>query len=82
MRTATNLALLGLAFALTSCMSAAQHAAQVDQARNGTQTTTLGQVQREIRIGMPSSDVVAALGSPNMVTTDENRRETWVYDKV
>jgi len=42
---------------------------------------TLGTVQREIRIGMPSSEVVEALGSPNVVTTDELRREVWVYDK-
>jgi len=31
---------------------------------------------------MSSSEVVSILGSPNMVTTDEQRRETWVYDKV
>lgn len=43
---------------------------------------TVGTVQREIRIGMPASDVAAILGSPNIVTTDEKRREVWVYDKV
>ena len=43
---------------------------------------TVGTVQGEIRIGMPASDVVAILGSPNIVTTDEKRREVWVYDKV
>jgi hypothetical protein len=26
--------------------------------------------------------VVSVLGSPNMVTTDAQRREVWVYDKV
>jgi outer membrane protein assembly factor BamE (lipoprotein component of BamABCDE complex) len=31
---------------------------------------------------MSSSKVVEVLGSPNMVTTDDERRETWVYDKV
>jgi outer membrane protein assembly factor BamE (lipoprotein component of BamABCDE complex) len=35
-----------------------------------------------VKVGMSSSDVVVALGSPNMVTTDDKRRETWVYDKV
>jgi outer membrane protein assembly factor BamE (lipoprotein component of BamABCDE complex) len=39
-------------------------------------------VQREIRVGMSGADVVSALGSPNMVTTDDKHRETWVYDKV
>ena len=43
---------------------------------------TVGTVQREIKIGMSSADVVAVLGSPNMVTTDDQRRETWVYDRV
>ena len=43
---------------------------------------TVGTVQGEIKIGMPASDVVAILGSPNIVTTDEQRREVWVYDKV
>jgi len=47
-----------------------------------TDKLTVGKVQREIRIGMPSSEVIEALGSPNMVSTDEQRREVWVYDKT
>lgn len=43
---------------------------------------TVAKVQKEIRVGMSSSDVVEVLGSPNMITTDDQRRETWVYDKV
>jgi len=43
---------------------------------------TVGTVQGEIKVGMPASDVVAVLGSPNIVTTDEQRREVWVYDKI
>ena len=43
---------------------------------------TVAKAQREIKIGMSSADVVEVLGSPNMVTTDELRRETWVYDRV
>ena len=43
---------------------------------------TVAKAQTEIKIGMPSSAVVEALGAPNMVTTDTERRETWVYDKV
>ena len=31
---------------------------------------------------MSGADVIAVLGSPNMVTSDSQRRETWVYDKV
>lgn len=43
---------------------------------------TVAKAQTEIKIGMPSSAVVEALGAPNMVTTDAERRETWVYDRV
>lgn len=43
---------------------------------------TVGTVQREIAIGMPASDVAEILGSPNIVTTDEERREVWVWDKI
>ena len=43
---------------------------------------TVAKAQREIKIGMTSAQVVEVLGSPNMVTTDDQRRETWVYDRV
>lgn len=43
---------------------------------------SIAKVQKEIKVGMSSSDVVSVLGSPNMVTTDDKRRESWVYDKV
>lgn len=43
---------------------------------------TVAAAQREIKMGMSSADVVAVLGSPNMITTDDQRRETWVYDRV
>ena len=43
---------------------------------------TVGTVQKEISVGMLASDVVAILGSPNIVTTNDIDGETWVYDKV
>jgi outer membrane protein assembly factor BamE (lipoprotein component of BamABCDE complex) len=43
---------------------------------------TVGTVQGSIKVGMPASDVAAILGSPNIVTTDEKRREVWIYDKI
>jgi hypothetical protein len=43
---------------------------------------TVGVVQKDIRIGMPGSEVIASIGSPNVVTTNENRNEVWVYDKL
>jgi outer membrane protein assembly factor BamE (lipoprotein component of BamABCDE complex) len=43
---------------------------------------TVGKVQGEIKVGMAASQVAEILGSPNIVTTDEKRREVWMYDKV
>jgi len=43
---------------------------------------TLGKVQGEIKVGLSSAEVAEVLGSPNIVTTDDARREVWVYDKI
>jgi len=43
---------------------------------------TVSKVQGEIKVGMAASQVAELLGSPNIVTTDEKRREVWIYDKV
>ena len=64
----------------TACNGAQYHAQQVTAATDGT--LTAGTVQREIRVGMPGSEVIAVLGAPNIVTLDETRREVWVYDRI
>lgn len=69
-----------LVLSLSGC-SATQHGRDVRNAQDGDQLT-VGTVQREIRVGMSGAQVIEALGSPNVVTTDENRREVWVYDKI
>lgn len=43
---------------------------------------TVGTVQKEIRIGMAGGEVAAVLGSPNIVSTDGERNEVWIYDKI
>jgi outer membrane protein assembly factor BamE (lipoprotein component of BamABCDE complex) len=43
---------------------------------------TAGKVQREIKKGMSGAEVLQLLGSPNIVTKDENGLETWVYDRI
>lgn len=67
---------------ISGCQSASQHAADVSKANDNLDRLTVGKVQREIKIGMTTADVVQTLGSPNIVTTDEQRRESWVYDKI
>jgi len=69
--------------ALAGCgnpSSASRHKAAVQD--NSTDRLTVGKVQKEIRVGMSSAEVASVLGSPNIVSTDEARREVWIYDKI
>ena len=43
---------------------------------------TAGKVQQNVSKGMFSTDVVKALGSPNIITKDKTGKTTWVYDRV
>lgn len=74
------LAVIAVIF-LSGCSSAYYHAKQVHKA-DQLDRVTVGKVQSQIKIGMSSAQVVEVLGSPNIVTTDENRLENWVYDKI
>ena len=67
---------------LFGCESAASHADSVRRAQEADSHLTLGTVQREIRVGMTNTQVAETLGAPNMVTTDDERREVWVYDRI
>lgn len=42
----------------------------------------LSKAQNQLKKGMSSSEVVEVMGSPNIITTDRDRNETWVYDKI
>lgn len=65
---------------LSGCMTAAEHRAAIEG--TAEDRLTVGKVQREIRVGMSGAEVIKVLGSPNIVTTDDQRREVWTYDKV
>ena len=68
--------------AVSGCQSAQEHAADVNAANAEANNLTVGTVQREIRVGMSGGEVATVLGAPNIVTTDEERREVWVYDRI
>jgi outer membrane protein assembly factor BamE (lipoprotein component of BamABCDE complex) len=68
-----------LPWLLGGCMTAPEHRAAVE---GDAERITVGKVQREIRVGMSGAEVVKVLGTPNIVSTDEERREVWVYDRV
>lgn len=73
--------LLVLHAATMIACTATQHARDVRRAQDGDRVT-VGTVQKEINIGMAAATVAAVLGSPNIVTTDDDRQETWIYDKI
>lgn len=81
MKTLIKLTLVSPIFAIMGCQSAADHASDVNRATEGDKLT-VGTVQKKILVGMSGAEVAAAMGSPNIVTTDEMRRETWIYDKI
>ena len=80
----TNKMVLGLSLIVgllsSGCMTAAQHQQDLHSAQE--QKITVGVVQKEIRKGMTGAEVAEILGSPNIVTTDEQGREGWIYDKI
>ena len=43
---------------------------------------TLGGVQANLKKGAASATVIDVLGSPNLVTSNADGTETWVYDKM
>lgn len=65
--------------ALAGC-DAQKNADDVGIGKDG-QPLTVGKVQREVARGMTGAQVIEALGSPNIVTTEEGGREVWVYDR-
>lgn len=79
-----NLYVIFLVITLSGCYptSLVDQQKDINAAKGEGDALSIGKVQKEIRVGMSSSDVVSVLGSPNMVTTDDKRRESWVYDRV
>jgi outer membrane protein assembly factor BamE (lipoprotein component of BamABCDE complex) len=61
--------------------SASRHASDTQAGLQGDRLT-VGTVQKEIKKGMSGAEVAAVLGSPNIVSTDEQGREVWIYDKI
>ena len=69
-----------LSVIISGCASAGDHRRAVQD--DTGDRITVGTVQKEIRVGMSGAEVAEVLGSPNIVSTDEERREVWIYDKV
>jgi len=70
------LAAIFLLFLLSHCEKEVKHSPE------NINKLTLGKVQQTLKKGMSQGEIIVALGSPNMVTTDAEGLETWVYDKL
>lgn len=76
----SSLLLIAVCFSQVGCMTAAEHSQALHS--NADREFTVGQVQRHIYRGMSQTEVAEALGSPNIVSSDELGHETWIYDKI
>ena len=65
----------------TGCQSVADQLKAMTQSTSD-QSMTVAKAQTEIKKGMSGAQVIESLGAPNMVSTDENGNEVWVYDKI
>jgi len=74
------LSMAAVVLGMSSCQSASKHYDSLSSTKE--REMTVGTVQREIRNGMSGADVATVLGSPNIVTTDANGGEVWIYDKI
>lgn len=68
--------------ALVLCALGGCTAQHLNNVRDDDARVTVGTVQKEIRVGTAAADVAGILGSPNIVTNDEENRQTWIYDKI
>lgn len=76
----THIVVCLFGFTLTACVQAPL--ATIPARQIETQKVTLGNVQRIVKVGASNSEVIDALSSPNIVTSNKDGTETWVYDKV
>ncbi len=70
-----------LVFSLAGCATTTAPIAVIPARQIETQKITVGAAQT-LKVGMAGVEVVTSLGTPNIITTDAQGLETWVYDKI
>jgi outer membrane protein assembly factor BamE (lipoprotein component of BamABCDE complex) len=43
---------------------------------------TVAKAQNDLKTGMSSAEVIEIMGSPNIISTNNEGNEVWVYDKI
>jgi outer membrane protein assembly factor BamE (lipoprotein component of BamABCDE complex) len=70
------------AIILSLILSACSTQYHKEQVEDKNSKLTLGNVQKNIKVGMSGADVARVMGSPNVVTKDGDNAEVWIYDKI
>lgn len=73
--------IIAICLPLTTGCFARLHSKDVDPTKYDNKLT-LGTVQKEIKEGMSSAVVAEVLGAPNIVSTDSEGLEVWIYDRI
>lgn len=73
-----------LTLSLGACQTVQQHRSGVNEANDsmGGNNLTIGTVQAGLKKGMSGGEVASVMGSPNIVSTDANGNEVWIYDRI
>jgi outer membrane protein assembly factor BamE (lipoprotein component of BamABCDE complex) len=71
----------GVLVAMEACTPQTAPLTTIPSRKIETQKLAVGAAQI-LTAGMSGADVIAALGSPNVLTNDKDGLETWVYDKI
>ena len=67
---------------LQGCVTTHAPLSLPDRSTSEASRLTLGLVQQTVKKGVTKEDVLAALGSPNMVSSSSETFETWIYDRI
>ncbi|MCT6841633.1 outer membrane protein assembly factor BamE [Commensalibacter melissae] len=67
---------------MAGCESASKQAQDAQTAQNTDAHLTLGTIESQLHKGMSNASVVEIFGPPNIVTSDDQHQEVWVYDRI
>jgi len=67
---------------MAGCESASKQTQDAQTAQNTDAHLTLGTIESQLHKGMSNASVVEIFGPPNIVTSDDQHQEVWVYDRI
>jgi hypothetical protein len=67
---------------LTACYTRPAPLALIPARQIEVAKITLGNVQKNIKVGASASEVIQVISSPNIITSNPDGGEIWIYDKI